>query len=116
MTCFRRSIRGTSSSATTPRVSSRPPTSTQTGDITNVRDFDTQAGSVVDLKVAPDGSLYYLTYWPGALYRVTYNTASHLPVAIAGADETKGLEPLTIHFSSVGSHDPDDPQLPMGLR
>ena len=77
------------------------------GDITNVRDFDTQAGSVVDLKVAPDGSLYYLTYWPGALYRVTYNTASHLPVAIADADETKGLEPLTIHFSSVGSHDPD---------
>ena len=41
----------------------------------------TQAGSVVDLKVAPDGSLYYLTYFPGALYRVSYNTTSHLPVA-----------------------------------
>ncbi len=77
------------------------------GNVTAVRDFDVQAGSVVDLKVAPDGSLYYLTYWPGALYRVTYNTESHLPVAAAAADVTKGLEPLTVHFSSAGSHDPD---------
>ena len=44
------------------------------GDITAVHDFDDQAGSVVDLKVAPDGSLYYITYYPGALYRVSYNT------------------------------------------
>jgi glucose/arabinose dehydrogenase len=77
------------------------------GDITAVHEFDDQAGSVVDLKVAPDGSLYYITYWPGALYRVTYNTASHLPVASASADVTKGIEPLTVHFSSAGSRDPD---------
>ena len=77
------------------------------GNVTAVHDFDDQAGSVVDLKVAPDGSLYYLTYWPGALYRVTYNTTSHLPVANASADVTKGIEPLTVHFSSAGSHDPD---------
>ncbi len=77
------------------------------GNITAVRDFDTQAGSVVDLKVAPDGSLYYLTYWPGALYRVTYDTESHLPVAAAAADVTKGVEPVTVHFSSTGSQDPD---------
>ena len=44
------------------------------GNVTAVHDFDDQAGSVVDLKVAPDGSLYYITYFPGALYRVTYNT------------------------------------------
>ena len=62
---------------------------------------------MVDLKVAPDGSLYYITYFPGALYRVTYNTTSHLPVANASADVTKGVEPLTVHFSSAGSHDPD---------
>src|SRR3989344_6031001 len=37
-----------------------------------VFDFDTDAGSVVDLKVAADGSLYYLTYYPGRLYRITY--------------------------------------------
>jgi glucose/arabinose dehydrogenase len=77
------------------------------GNVTAVHDFDDLAGSVVDLKVAPDGSLYYLTYWPGALYRVSYNTASHVPVANASADVTKGVEPLTVHFSSAGSRDPD---------
>ena len=52
------------------------------GDITAVHDFDDQAGSVVDLKVAPDGSLYYITYYPGALYRVTYqHRRRSVPVA-----------------------------------
>jgi glucose/arabinose dehydrogenase len=77
------------------------------GDITAVHDFDDQAGSVVDLKVAPDGSLYYITYYPGALYRVVHDPTSSAPVAKASADVTKGLEPLTVQFSSVGSSDPD---------
>jgi glucose/arabinose dehydrogenase len=77
------------------------------GDVTTVQEFDEQAGSVVDLKVAPDGSLYYITYWPGELYRVTYNTISHRPVPSASADVTKGVEPLTVQFSSAGSRDPD---------
>ena len=77
------------------------------GNITAVHDFDDQAGSVVDMKVAPDGSLYYITYFPGALYRISYNTTSHVPVARASADVTKGVEPLTVHFSSAGTSDPD---------
>ena len=77
------------------------------GDVIAAHDFDDQAGSVVDLKVAPDGSLYYITYYPGALYRVGYNTTPHLPVASASADVTKGVEPLTVQFSSAGSRDPD---------
>jgi glucose/arabinose dehydrogenase len=81
------------------------------GDVTAVDEFDEQAGSVVDLKVAPDGSLYYITYFPGALYRISYNTTSHLPVAKASADVTGGPEPLTVSFSSEGSHDPDDDPL-----
>jgi glucose/arabinose dehydrogenase/PKD repeat protein len=78
-----------------------------TGQVTSVEDFDDQAGSVVDMKVAPDGSLYYVTYFPGALYRVSFNTTSHLPVANASSDVTKGVEPLTVQFSSAGSNDPD---------
>ena len=77
------------------------------GNITAVHDFDSQAGSVVDMKVAPDGSLYYLTYYPGALYRISYNTTSHLPIANAASDVTRGVDPLTVHFSSDGSNDPD---------
>jgi glucose/arabinose dehydrogenase len=81
------------------------------GDVTAVHEFDEQAGSVVDLKVAPDGSLYYITYYPGALYRVTYNSTTHLPVAAASSDVTKGLDPLTVNFSSNGSRDPDGDEL-----
>jgi glucose/arabinose dehydrogenase len=65
--------------------------------------FDTAAGSVVDLKVAPDGSLYYITYFPGRLYRVTHDTGSVMPVASASADVTSGMDPLTVQFSSEGS-------------
>jgi glucose/arabinose dehydrogenase len=81
------------------------------GDVTDIHDFDDVAGSVVDLKVAPDGSLYYITYYPGALYRISYNTSSHVPVAVATADVTKGIQPLAVHFSSEGSRDPDGDDL-----
>jgi glucose/arabinose dehydrogenase len=77
------------------------------GHLSSVQDFDTTAGSVVDMKIAPDGSMYFVTFYPGALYRVTYNTTSHLPVANATADVTRGVDPLTVHFSSAGSNDPD---------
>lgn len=77
------------------------------GNSTGVHDFDLNAGSVVDLKVAPDGSMYYITYWPGILYRLTYTTGNHKPTANATADNEKGVEPFTVHFSSAGSSDPD---------
>ena len=51
------------------------------GGVTAVNVFDSAAGTVVDLKVAPDGSLYYLTIFPGELHRVTYDTTSHPPIA-----------------------------------
>lgn len=77
------------------------------GNSTGAHDFDLGAGSVVDMKVAPDGSLYYITYYPGRLYRVSYSETNQIPVASAGADVTKGLNPLTVHFLSAGSLDPD---------
>jgi glucose/arabinose dehydrogenase len=81
------------------------------GNVTAVHDFDQQAGAVVDMKIAPDGSMYYITYYPGALYHVTYNASSHAPVANASADTTRGVDPLTVHFSSAGSNDPDGDDL-----
>ncbi len=77
------------------------------GNSTGVQDFDTNAGSVVDMREAHDGSLYYLTYYPARLYRVSYSTGNTVPVANASADKTKGIEPLTVKFSSAGSSDPD---------
>ncbi|MFI5932262.1 PQQ-dependent sugar dehydrogenase [Actinoplanes sp. NPDC051494] len=77
------------------------------GEVAAVHDFDATAGSVVDMKVAPDGSLYYLTYIPGRLYRISYELGNHAPAAVATADVTKGVAPLTVHFSGSGSTDPD---------
>jgi glucose/arabinose dehydrogenase len=81
------------------------------GNVSSVVDFDPVAGAVTDLKVAQDGSLYYINYWPGALYHVTYNTQHHAPVAAAAASVTKGVAPLAVNFSSAGSNDPDGDQL-----
>ncbi len=78
------------------------------GNSTGIFDFDLNAGSVVDLKVAPDGSLYYITYYPGRLYQITYTTGNHKPIANATADNEKGIEPHTVTFSSAGSSDPDN--------
>lgn len=77
------------------------------GAISSVENFNDTAGSVVDLHVAPDGSLYYLTYYPGQLYRISYSTGNHNPVANSTSNATKGLAPLTVQFSSSGSFDPD---------
>jgi glucose/arabinose dehydrogenase len=77
------------------------------GNVSGSYDFDLNAGSVVDLKVASDGSLYYINFYPGRLYRITYTTENHVPVANATSDVDKGIEPLTVNFSSSGSSDPD---------
>ncbi len=77
------------------------------GTVGTPSDFDLSAGSVVDLKEAYDGSIYYITYYPGRLYRISYSEGNTIPVANAGADKTKGVEPLTVNFTSAGSFDPD---------
>lgn len=77
------------------------------GQVAGNFDFDMQAGSVVDLKTANDGSLYYITYYPGRMYRISYSTSSQIPVANAAADNLKGTNPHTVHFSGSGSYDPD---------
>lgn len=69
--------------------------------------FDPIAGSVVDLKVGPDGSLWYVTYYPGRLYRVTFSGTNQVPSATASSNGVKGVEPLNVQFSSAGSSDPE---------
>lgn len=77
------------------------------GSIASVQDFEPAAGTVVDIKVGPDGALYYVTIFPGKLYRISYASGNQVPTAVAQADVTSGLSPLTVNFSSVGSFDPE---------
>ncbi len=78
------------------------------GNSTDMSVFDANAGTPVDLRVAPDGSLYYITYYPGRLYRITYSTTNQVPTASAGSNATKGLSPFTVNFTSAGSSDPEN--------
>ena len=82
------------------------------GNYVSVADFDLNAGSVVDFKVAQDGSLYYITYFPGRLYKITYSVSNQTPIANSSADVTTSDDaPLAVHFSSSGTYDPDGDSL-----
>lgn len=72
--------------------------------------FDPSAGTVVEMKVGPEGALYYLTISPGELFKVNY-TKNQAPIANATADKTSGAAPLTVKFSSAGTSDPEGASL-----
>jgi PKD repeat protein len=69
----------------------------------------------MDMKFGPDGALYLIEWGSGfggdntdsAIYRIDYVQGNRPPVARASADRTNGPAPLTVHFSSDGSRDPD---------
>jgi glucose/arabinose dehydrogenase len=80
----------------------------QNGSVTGVENFDLNAGTVIDLKVAPNGTLYYMTIYPGSLYLVTYSQIGNQPpTAISTSDITSGAVPLTVNFDASQSTDPD---------
>ncbi|HEU5471469.1 MAG TPA: ThuA domain-containing protein [Actinophytocola sp.] len=69
----------------------------------------------MDMEFGPDGNLYMLEYGDGffrpnpdaqlSVFRYVKGTRS--PVAVLDASPTSGPAPLTVRFSSAGSHDPD---------
>jgi hypothetical protein len=77
------------------------------GNVTSVSDFDPAAGSVSGLKVAPDGSLYYINY-PGELYRVSYNTNS-MPRSPVLPRTSPGRGAVDVHYSSATGGGPTRP-------
>jgi cytochrome c len=69
----------------------------------------------MDMKFGPDGALYMIEWGSGfggdntdsGVYRIDYVQGNRAPIARAKADKTSGVSPLTVHFSSDGSLDPD---------
>jgi cytochrome c len=45
------------------------------------------------------------------LYRIEYNRGNQAPIAALKTDQVSGGIPLTVHFSSEGSYDPDSSAL-----
>jgi uncharacterized repeat protein (TIGR01451 family) len=64
----------------------------------NVAAFANTAAGPVDLRIGPDGNLYYVDFDGGRLMQVKYGLA-----AIATASPTSGAAPLTVNFDGSGS-------------
>lgn len=61
----------------------------------------------VDLKVGPDGALYYLSIGVGAVYKIEYASGNLNPTAVINATPTSGPAPLIVNFDASSSSDPD---------
>ncbi|MBL8760716.1 MAG: PQQ-dependent sugar dehydrogenase [Phycisphaerae bacterium] len=78
-----------------------------------------EASTVADLKVGPDGCLYYVRIYTGpsgkpALYRVRYTGEGNLPpTAVASVTPAGGPPPLVATCDASGSSDPDDGPRPL---
>jgi glucose/arabinose dehydrogenase len=73
-----------------------------------VVDFLPSVNSPVDIKVGPDGSLYYLSIGGDSVHKVQYVTSGNSnPVAVATASPTSGQAPLSVNFDGTSSSDPD---------
>ena len=73
----------------------------------SVANFAEEADGPVDIEMGPDGLLYYLAITSNELRRIQFTSGNTPPTAVASANPSSGLAPLTVSFSSVGSNDPD---------
>jgi PKD repeat protein/glucose/arabinose dehydrogenase len=64
------------------------------------------AWNPVDVKLGPDGRIYYVDYLDGEIHRLEYDPNSE-PTARATASPTSGAAPLTVSFDGTSSTDPD---------
>ena len=60
--------------------------------------FASSAAGPVDLRIGPDGNLYYVDFDGGRIMQVKYGLA-----AVATANPTSGNAPLTVNFDGSGS-------------
>ncbi len=67
-------------------------------DPTNVAAFANTAAGPVDLRIGPDGNLFYVDFDGGRVMEVRYGLS-----AIATASPTSGTAPLTVQFDGTGS-------------
>jgi glucose/arabinose dehydrogenase len=73
----------------------------------NIRTFIAAAANPVDLKLSPNGELFYVDFDGGTIRRVAYIGANQPPIAVATVTPTSGAAPLTVTFDGGGSSDPD---------
>jgi glucose/arabinose dehydrogenase/PKD repeat protein len=67
------------------------------------------AANPVDLRIGPNGDLFYVDFNGGTIRRITFFTANQPPTAVIQTNlpNNAGLAPLTVTFDGRGSSDPD---------
>src|SRR5262249_60007148 len=83
--------------------------------------FDTSpsAYTISDLKLGPDGALYYVTinptiHGPGGLYKIAATSGGNqAPIVVADASPRRVDPGNSVEFSSTGTHDPDGGPQPL---
>ncbi len=64
-------------------------------------------GGPVALISGPGGDIFYPGMDDSRLHRITYTSGNLSPNAVAQANPTSGLSPLTVNFNGSGSSDPE---------
>jgi glucose/arabinose dehydrogenase len=78
------------------------------GSAVQALDFIDNVDSPIDIKVGPDGYLYYLSIVSGQVRRVLYTAqGNHDPAAVMSANQTTGVPPLAVGFDGSQSTDQD---------
>jgi PKD repeat protein len=75
----------------------------------SIQTFVAGADGPVDMKIGPNGDLFYVAINTGTIRRVRYagTLANRPPTAVAEATPISGPAPLTVTFDGTGSSDPD---------
>ena len=72
-----------------------------------VKNFINGGAVVVAMATHPtEGGLYYVNF-PSEIRKVTYNSTSQPPVAVASVDKLYGPSPLNVQFTGSSSRDPE---------
>ena len=73
-----------------------------------IENFTVAAANPVDLKIAPNGELFYVDLNGGTIRRIQYTgPGNQPPTARISATPTSGAVPLTVSFNGSASSDPD---------
>jgi glucose/arabinose dehydrogenase/peptidoglycan/xylan/chitin deacetylase (PgdA/CDA1 family) len=75
--------------------------------VVSVEDFNVDNVWPVEITAGPDGNVYYLDIVLGSLNRLTHTSGNRKPIVSIGANQTSGLAPLAVTFTSSGTNDPD---------
>jgi glucose/arabinose dehydrogenase/PKD repeat protein len=70
-------------------------------DSSQIETFASSLSGPVDLKIGPDGAVYYVGFDDNLVHRITVG-----PSAVVTAQPTSGPAPLHVHFDGSGSSDP----------